>query len=616
MDYRILGPLEVAEDDREVVLGRGRQRSLLALLLLHANEVVSSERLIDELWGDAPPPTAAKTVQVYVSQLRKSLRNGDPEGPLLTRGPGYVLRIGPDELDLHRFERAVADGRRALDSDAPDRAAAALRAGLSMWRGPPLADFAYEPFAQAEIARLEELRLAAIEQRIDADLELGRQAEVVGELEALVAEHPLREGLRGQLMLALYRCDRQAEALETYRLGRRLLVEELGIEPSSSLRQLHDQILAQDSALGAQARSRRPPRDRSRPPLAPATVVRHPRALLAAGATLLAAALGVTALQILRADRDPAAPAVPLTYSALAAVDASSGKVDTAVALPGASRVAIDGGLIWAANDDSGTVSAVNTQTRRLERTVATGLFPSDIAAGEGTLWVVDGARGRLAWVDESYGELRTLGYGPSGEAPPDRFGFDPTSIAVGEGAVWITDGGKRLLRVDPDAAAGAEAIPIGRPLAGVAVGEGAVWAISGETAQVLRIDPATRAVTMRLPLVDAPELDSAFPRALAVGGGFVWVLNGNTGAVTKIDPRTRGVVSTLKIGVDRVPVQLAADAAALWVANEDGTLARVDAVTDEVDFYDVGRTLRDVAVGDGAVWVTNRLADCCGQGY
>jgi YVTN family beta-propeller protein len=616
MDYRILGPLEVAEDDREVVLGRGRQRSLLALLLLHANEVVSSERLIDELWGGTPPPTAAKTVQVYVSQLRKSLRNGDPEGPLLTRGPGYVLRIGPDELDLHRFERALADGRRALDGHAPDRAAETLRAGLSLWRGPPLADFAYEPFAQAEIARLEELRLAALEQRIEADLELGRQAEVVGELEALVSEHPLREGLRGQLMLALYRCDRQAEALEAYRLGRRLLVEELGIEPSSSLRQLHGQILAQDPALGSPARPRRPPRDRSRPPLAPAAVVRHPRALLAAGAALLAAALGVAALQILRADPGPTAPAVPLTYSALAAVDASSGKVQTAVALPGASRVAIDGGLIWAANDDSGTVSAVDTQTRRLERTVATGLFPSDIAAGEGTLWVVDGARGRLAWVDESYGELRTLGYRPSGEAPPDRFGFDPTSIAVGEGAVWITDGGKRLVRVDPDAAAGADAIPIGRPLAGVAVGEGAVWAISGETAQVLRIDPATRAVTMHLPLVDAPELDSAFPRALAVGGGFVWVLNGNTGAVTKIDPRARGVVSTIKIGVDRVPVQLAADAAALWVANEDGTLARVDAVTEAVDFYDVGRTLRDVAVGDGAVWVTNRLADCCGQGY
>src|SRR3954468_20767016 len=154
MDYRILGTLEVADQDREVLLGGGRQRSVLALLLLHANEVVSSDRLIDELWGDSPPPTAAKTVQVYVSQLRKSLRNGEPDGPLLTRGHGYVLRVGPGELDVQRFERALADGRDALAGDAPEQAPELLRDGLALWRGPPLADFAYEPFAQAEIARL------------------------------------------------------------------------------------------------------------------------------------------------------------------------------------------------------------------------------------------------------------------------------------------------------------------------------------------------------------------------------------------------------------------------------------------------------------------------------
>jgi DNA-binding SARP family transcriptional activator/DNA-binding beta-propeller fold protein YncE len=614
MEYRILGPLEVAEQDREVVLGRGRQRSVLALLLLNANEIVSSERLIDELWGDAPPPTASKSVQVYVSQLRKSLRNGDSDGPLLTRGGGYVLQISPGELDAERFERAVADGRRALEAAAPARAADTLRTGLALWRGPPLADFTYEPFAQAEIARLDELRLAALEERVEADLELGRHAELVAELDALVAEHPLRERLRGQQMLALYRCDRQAEALEAYRLGRQRLVDELGIEPSSSLRAMHEQILAQDPALGARPRARRPPRPP--PPRTPAALTRHPRALVAAGVALLAAVAGIVALQAVGEDPGPPRPTVPLTYSALAAVDASSGTVDSAVALPGVSRLAIDGRVVWAANDDSGVVSAVDARTRRLERTVASGLFPSDITAGGGTLWVVDGARGRLAWVAESYGQLRTLSFRPSGEAPPDRFGFDPTSIAVGEGAVWITDGGERLLRVDPDAPAEAEAIPVGRALAGVAVGAGAVWAISGEAAQVLRIDPGTRAVTMRLPLVDSPQLESAFPRALAVGGGFVWVLNGNTGAVTKIDPRTRSVVRTITVGVDRVPVQLAADAAALWVANEDGTLARVDAITDEVDFHTVGRTLRDVAIGDGAVWATNRLADCCGQGY
>jgi DNA-binding SARP family transcriptional activator/streptogramin lyase len=607
MEYKILGPLEVADEDREVLLGGGRQRSVLALLLLHANEVVSSERLIDDLWGDAPPPTAAKTVQVYVSQLRKSLRNGEPDGPLVTRGHGYVLKVAPGELDLERFERSLADGRRALDDDAPEHAAETLRNGLALWRGAPLSDFAYEPFAQAEIARLEELRLAALEQRIEADLALGRHDEVVGELETLVAEHPLREGLRRQLMLALYRGHRQAEALEIYRAGRRLLVEELGIEPSASLRELHDAILAQDPALGAPAWQPRLPR---RPPKI--AIGRRPGALIAVGVAILAATAAVAAVEIMRDDPAPPRPAVPLTFSALAAV-APSGAVDAAVALPGVSRVAVGGGLAWVGGDDSRTVSAVSTRTRRHVRTVPTGLFPSDIAAGDGTLWVVDGARGRIAVIQPSYGRIvARMRFRPSGKAPGDRFGFDPTSVAAGDDGAWITDGGKRLLFARRSGSV--ETVPIGSPLVGVAVGAGGVWVISGENAEVLRIDPTTRKVTTHLAIVDQPELESAFPRAIAVGGGYVWVLNGNTAAVTKIDPRTRSIVSTTRVGIERAPAQLAADADALWVANEEGTLARVDAETDEVNVYDVGRTLRDVAVGGGAVWASNRLADCCGQ--
>jgi DNA-binding SARP family transcriptional activator/DNA-binding beta-propeller fold protein YncE len=612
MEYRILGPLEVAENDREVVLGRGRQRSLLALLLLHPNEVVSAERLIDELWGEAPPPTAGKTVQVYVSQLRKALRNGNAEGPLLTRGSGYVLRIEPGELDLHRFERALAEGRQAIDADTPDAAAELLRDGLALWRGPPLADFAYEPFAQAEIARLEDLRLAALEQRIEADLELGRHAEVVSELEALVAEHPLREGLRAQLMLALYRCDRQAEALAAYRLGRRLLVEELGIEPSASLRELHEAILAQDPSLGVPSRPRRPPRSQRRAADATAAVKRRPRALVAAGVPLVALAVGVAVVQTVRDDPGPARPAVPLDFSALAAV-APSGRVDAAVAMPGVGRVAVADGLVWVGGDDSDTVSAIDARTHRLVRTVPLGVFPSDIAAGAGSLWVVDGSRGRVVRIQPSYGRIvATLPFRPSGDAPADRFGFDPTAIAADDEGAWITDGSNQLLHVD--ARGDDERIGVGRRLVGVATGADGIWAISGEAAEVLRIDPGTREVTMRLPIVAAPQLASAFPRAVAAAGDFVWVLNGNTGAVTKIDRRTRSIVNTITVGVERVPVQLAADAGALWVANEDGTLARIDAVTDDVRFYDVGRMLRDVAVGAGGIWATNRLGDCCGQ--
>jgi DNA-binding SARP family transcriptional activator len=247
LDFAVLGPLEVRDQESPVPVGAGRERALLALLLLNANEVVSSDRLIDELWGECPPATVAKALQVYISRLRKAL------GPdrIVTVSPGYSLRLGPDELDLHRFERLSEQGRRALERGDARGARELLGAALALWRGAALADLAYERFAQLEAARLDELRLAALEARGEADLTLGRHGEVTGELERLVAEYPLRERLRGQLMLALYRSGRQAEALEVYRMGREALVEELGLEPGAALRELEGAILNQDAALEA-----------------------------------------------------------------------------------------------------------------------------------------------------------------------------------------------------------------------------------------------------------------------------------------------------------------------------------------------------------------------------
>ena len=238
----MLGPLEVVVDGRPLALGGARQRALLAVLLTRANEVVSTDRLIDELWGEHAPKKAANALQYHVSRLRKLL---GPEHPIITKEPGYLIRVGPDELDLLRFECLVEEGQRA----SPEAAASLLRDALALWRGPALADVAHESFAQAEILRLEELRLVALEGRIDADLALGRDSELVAELEALVREHPLRERLRAQLMLALYRSGRQAEALEVYRQTRRLLVDELGIEPSPALHELEQAILHQDAEL-------------------------------------------------------------------------------------------------------------------------------------------------------------------------------------------------------------------------------------------------------------------------------------------------------------------------------------------------------------------------------
>ena len=245
MEFGILGPLEARDGARTLALGGPKQRAVLALLLLHANQVVTTDRIIDQLWGEDPPGTVKVVLQGYISTLRKTLG----ASAIVTRASGYVIELEPEQLDLHRFEALVARARAAAGAGDAASAAGGLRKALDLWRGPALADFAYEPFAQAPIVRLEELRLTALEDRIDADLALGHHGGLAGELEALVAEHPLRERLRAQLMLALYRSGRQAEALDVYQETRRALVDELGIEPTQALQELEREILRQDPGL-------------------------------------------------------------------------------------------------------------------------------------------------------------------------------------------------------------------------------------------------------------------------------------------------------------------------------------------------------------------------------
>jgi DNA-binding SARP family transcriptional activator len=264
MDFRILGPLEVRSNGHPIPLGGTKRRALLAALLLNANEVVSSDRLIDELWGEDPPETAAKALQVHISGLRKALEPdrapGEQPRVLVTRPPGYVLQAAEDALDLHRFERLRAAARADLESGDAASAAARLREALSLWRGPALDDLAFEPSLQGACARLDEMRLAAVEERIAADLRSGAGEDLIAELEALLAANPLRERPRAQLMLALYRAGRQADALELYRSTREMLVDELGLDPGRELQDLHRAILAHDPALdpAAPASGRQP----------------------------------------------------------------------------------------------------------------------------------------------------------------------------------------------------------------------------------------------------------------------------------------------------------------------------------------------------------------------
>jgi DNA-binding SARP family transcriptional activator/class 3 adenylate cyclase len=244
MDFHLLGPVEVLRDQAPVPIAAGKQRALLAVLLLNANRIVSREQLVDALWGDDVPDSAPKMVQIHVSQLRKALS----ETRLLTRGPGYELEVGENELDLTLVERLLAEGREALSQGEAAKAAGLLREALALWRGPALAEFS-EPFAQYEGRRLEELRVEALERRIEADLALDHGGEVVGELESLIAKYPLRERLRSQHMLALYRSGRHAEALASYQAYRRTVDAELGIEPTSALKALEQRMLRQDPEL-------------------------------------------------------------------------------------------------------------------------------------------------------------------------------------------------------------------------------------------------------------------------------------------------------------------------------------------------------------------------------
>lgn len=324
MDFLILGPLEVLEEGRPLAAGGTKQRTLLAALLLRANEVVSADCLVEALWEDGAPPSSHKALQVHVSHLRKVLGHDRIE----TKAPGYVLCVRGGELDRHRFERLAADGD--------------YEGALRLWRGPPLPEFRYQDFAQAEIARLEELHLTCLEHRIDAALREGRHEEVVGDLEALVTEHPLREGLRGRLMTSLYRGGRQAEALAVYREGRRLLCEELGIEPSEQLAELERAILRHDASLDPPAGSTdaapaAPPTPQEGPghPAGlriPPGLVGRRGAISAAGGIVLVAAVASLVVLLVRDERR-ATPTV--TPDAVGVVDGSSSRLVRSIPLPG-----------------------------------------------------------------------------------------------------------------------------------------------------------------------------------------------------------------------------------------------------------------------------------------
>ncbi len=643
IEFRILGPLEVRSRERELSLGGAKQRALLAILLLHTNEVVSIDRLVDELWGDRPPATASKVVQVYVSKLRKAFEErhgrGEHEQVLVTRTPGYMLRVEPGQLDADRFERLVDQGRQQLASGSAQPAAHTLLEALALWRGPALADFALEPFAQSEIARLEEARITALEERIEADLALGRHAELVGELESLLTAHPLRERLRGQLMTALYRSGRQAEALETYRQGRRRLADDLGLEPGQALKRLERSILEQDPALGhvalAPAPSPAPP-DPAVSPVPTGTV-----SFLFTdieGSTRLVQELGddygellETHRQVLREAFEPhggleidtqgdafffafrrardAVAAAVAAQRALAPIDWPRGaRVTVRIGIhtgePGVAERGYHGLDVVRAARISGAAHGgqilVSNATRDLVGNALPEVTFSDL-----------GEHG-LKGIDQPERIFQA-------HAPDLRQDFPPLDTDHAKRVMTIR-GREDQLAAAAGAALGAEerrlrffrrsrwgvivgALVLAGAAAGIAV------ALSGSGAGPLLAQPnSLAAIDARTNRVDAVIPVGAHPVAVAVGESSVWVANFDEQTVSRIDPATRKELTRIPAGGS--PTGLAVGDGFAWVTHGfAGTLSLIDTGLNRITAtLPLGSGVSDVTVTANAVWVVNGI--------
>ena len=605
LQFRVLGPLEVQSGDDAVELGARKQRAVLAILLLNANRVVPTERLIDELWGETPPETARSALQVYVAALRKAL--GGQESALRTSAPGYVLDVEQDALDLDRFTTLRAGAQAASDHE---RRSELLGEALGLWRGTPLADLSGEPFAAKAIARLEELRLEALEQRVDADLALGRHASLVSELEELVAEKPFRERPRAQLMLALYRSGRQAEALAVYQEGRGRLRDELGLEPGDELKELERAILQHDvrAVRMPQHGSDEPQRLSSGrvPPVRRRWVVAIAGIALVTG---IASAVGFLSA-------DGASDPIWNSPNAVGVIDPTSNRVVAEVPVgAGPGPLAVGGGALWVANVQDETLSRVDPVTRTALRTVPASGIPADVAFGGGALWTFLSRDDAFTRLDPAFNETSLLRMkidrSASSITPGDDCGLQQSSLAIDGQQAWIACGHTRLERVDlrngmrsPTAFdVGGTFVPL--QFSDIASGLGSTWVLNRAANSVVEIDPATNVAAVPRAITVGRS-----PYAIAVGHDSLWVANREDDTVTRVRLDRGHVPAVTTVAVGDGPVDVAVGRDAVWVANSlDGTVSRIDPATNTVvNTIEVGVQPGRIAAGAGFVWVTRRL--------
>ncbi|MGP0037617.1 MAG: ABC transporter substrate-binding protein [Solirubrobacteraceae bacterium] len=567
----MLGPLSVSHNGEAVSLGGRKQRTLLAILLLHANETVPRAQLVEALWADQPPPSWAESLHSYLYRLRKLLGHDR----LAHAAGGYLLHVEPGELDADEFEQLVASAVTTAENGDNDATLGELTAALALWRGPAWGDLLDSEALERDALRLEELRLSALESRFEAELALGHGPELAPELERIVDEHPLRERLIASLMLALYRAGRQTDALDAFGATRRRLVDELGLEPGPELHELQRRILEHDPTLGAPRR------------LAPLSGTRRARLLVAAALGALAALVaGVLVLSAGAAGR-------PLDLAAgvggIVAVDAGSDSLASATPLTGApGSVTAGGGSVWVADPVADRVYQVDPNSGSVVDRIPVGAEPGSIVSGGGAVWVVSTVGSTVTRIDPS----------TDTSVPPANLpGANPGAIAYGAGRVWVADSVQReLFEIDPATDALERTWSLNLQPSAITMGDGAVWVAGYGNAMVEKLDPVSGKVIGHVHVGDDPV-------ALAFGSGSLWVANSLDSTVSRVDPSTLAVRAVIAVGSG--PAALAAAPGAVWVANQySGTVSRIDPGRDRVvSTVAVGGAPTSLTFTGGRLW-------------
>jgi DNA-binding SARP family transcriptional activator/streptogramin lyase len=555
LEFRALGPLVVLVDGAPAELGKGTERALVALLVLEAGETLSTDSIIDALWGEQPPSTAREMVRNCVARTRRRLG----EQAILTSSTGYRLNAAPEAVDWLRFERLASEGAAALEAGDPEQALALLSQALPLWRGRPFPELDSAAARRGQVARLEDTRLHAIEDRVDAELALGRSGTLVAELEQLVQEHPYQERLRRQLMLALYRCGRQKDALDRYQTGRQMLVEELGLEPGSEIQQLHLSILRHDPSLEATSRQ-----DATAPrPITVSPTGRNRRVWLTVAAVTVGAGAALT-IALLAERPGPTA----LSGRSLAVLDPRSGAPVSSLKLdrsPGPLAVTL--GSIWIGAAVWRSVTAIDAHRLRTLRTVPLTAPPYALAANDNMLWAANGFNGTLTRVD-ARGRA-------SGPFRPEPNATGRLALAYGFGSLWVGSQDGVLSRLDPHSAHTIAVVRnINKPEA-ITVGADSVWIAEAARDGILRVDPRTNRVTREISI-------GGHATGIAVGDGAVWAATPAEGRIWRVDPGNNAVIASIEVG--GAPTHIVATNGSIWVATPDGTLSKINPATNRVD--------------------------------